>query len=324
MILIEISDDAKHEITTKHFQDIQKNSKKIIEHLEALKKYDALYNYLVDIRVENDESIKGLRIENLKPLICANSKKQLIDQIIVMENLLKGIVFSQKANINDIRRDILVVFEKVYTNFSNRKWAYDFLRILNNDVCPYCNRTFTMFINNKQKPEFDHYFPKNMYPYLTISIFNLIPICSNCNRGKSSNHVSIDKQNILYPYEEEFANDITFTTDFDKIESWTKRDEQFAIKLVGENEDVISAYNNAFKIDELYSLHSDYARDLYKKSIITNEDFIINLYRSFPELFDSVTEVKELVYGVYLDKAGYGKRPLSKMINDLLNEITKK
>lgn len=75
---------------------------------------------------------------------------------------------------------------KPYTNFRNRKWAYGLLEKLDVKVCPYCNRQYTFTVPKvKVSPQFDHYFPISKYPYLQLSLFNLIPSCSTCNLKKS-------------------------------------------------------------------------------------------------------------------------------------------
>lgn len=54
--------------------------------------------------------------------------------------------------------------------------------------CPYCNAetVFAIQIDNAGKPEikksaFDHYFPRNRYPFLGLALYNLIPACTRCN-----------------------------------------------------------------------------------------------------------------------------------------------
>lgn len=55
--------------------------------------------------------------------------------------------------------------------------------------CPYCNsETLYAFewIDDKgnrrlSKSAFDHYFPRARYPYLGLSLYNLIPSCTRCN-----------------------------------------------------------------------------------------------------------------------------------------------
>ena len=72
-------------------------------------------------------------------------------------------------------------------------------------VCPFCNRiyTTTLFRENV-RPAFDHFFPRSEYPYLAVSLFNLIPICDICNKAKSDHAEIYGKKQIIYPYDESF------------------------------------------------------------------------------------------------------------------------
>ena len=64
---------------------------------------------------------------------------------------------------------------------------------LNIRCCPYCNAQFTLYLHKivkKYHPKgiaifhFDHFFNKSDYPYLSMSLYNLIPVCSTCNHTK--------------------------------------------------------------------------------------------------------------------------------------------
>lgn len=65
-------------------------------------------------------------------------------------------------------------------------------RMLNIKVCPYCNHNFTLYIDLLDKTkmkglfQFDHFYDKSDYPYLSMSLYNLIPSCSLCNHQKST------------------------------------------------------------------------------------------------------------------------------------------
>ncbi len=90
--------------------------------------------------------------------------------------------------------------------------AYWLQRQLGVKVCPYCNRmyTTTLFGGYKIRPDFDHFYPKSKYPYLAVSLFNLIPSCSICNRKKGNTAEVFHKKeknekfSIIYPYDESF------------------------------------------------------------------------------------------------------------------------
>lgn len=113
-----------------------------------------------------------------------------------------------------------------YTNSSTpEKTAYWLQQQLHVDVCPFCNRIYTSTLfRGSVRASFDHFYPKSVYPYLAISLFNLIPICDVCNKNKSDNaevllnalvcndydKLEPDEKktsetiSIIYPYDESF------------------------------------------------------------------------------------------------------------------------
>ena len=101
--------------------------------------------------------------------------------------------------------------------------AYWLQRQLDVKICPYCNRIYTTTLYGKKRirPDFDHFYPQSRYPYFAVSLFNLIPSCSICNKAKSdnaeikekiikinkkTNKLFTDKQkkSIIYPYDESY------------------------------------------------------------------------------------------------------------------------
>lgn len=316
MIKIDISKN-RDIIKSKHYKDIVSRSNNLQDVME-LKEYSNLYNHMIS------HSSKGEKFSiNFEKLVCASSKKDLLKQISIFENLIQEDSKGNQKVESNIRELIFKIFSGMYDRFSKREWAYDFLRLIEIEVCPYCNRNFATVVKWKQKPEFDHYFPKgsSKYPYLAISIFNLIPCCSKCNTGKSDSYVDINAQKVMYPYEEEFGDNIVFTTEFDDIDSWFDEKLNYVVKLNGANKTLIDAYNKAFSIDELYSLHCEYAKEIVRNKMMFDDDFMLSIYRSHPKLFSSIDEVREQIYGNYLSIDKSNRRPLSKLTRDILNEI---
>lgn len=88
-------------------------------------------------------------------------------------------------------------------------------------VCPYCNRMYatTLYGKRRTRPDFDHFYPQSRYPYLTVSLFNLIPSCNVCNKAKldyaeikenfkkeskKTKCTYRQKKSIIYPYDESY------------------------------------------------------------------------------------------------------------------------
>lgn len=323
MIKIDIS-NRKDKIMTEHKIDFWNNYSKTKDELSKLSNYKNFYGYFFQ---------KGIIDENrIEKLICADSKDELIRMIYLLEKLIRMDSKEQKVKIIEIKNNIEKVFAKLFDRFSKRVWAYKFLKLIKCNVCPYCNRTYTFTINKggkKSKPELDHYFPKNIYPYLAISIFNIVPACSICNKGKGKYFVRKNKQCICYPYEESFDsrdNKISFTSDLNDILALFSAEKELIIKLdyentTKDNQELINNYNSAFKIDFLYEQHEDYVRELIQKAMIFDENFFESIFNSLPELFKSSKEVSQAIFANYLEPENMGRRPLAKVTQDILDEF---
>jgi len=87
-----------------------------------------------------------------------------------------------------------------YTWFSDQKgsWgAYALVQAYHLRTCPYCQANHINLHVKKAKgvrgasafqmrPPLDHYLPKSVYPYLAVSLSNLVPSCAQCNSGVKS------------------------------------------------------------------------------------------------------------------------------------------
>lgn len=99
-----------------------------------------------------------------------------------------------------------------------RYWsAYLFTYLLDLNVCPYCNSQYIYTYTGKNKngdaggirPELDHCFPKSRHPFLAVSIYNLVPSCSQCNGSiKSDKDVSVET--VVNLYTEDITNKFEF------------------------------------------------------------------------------------------------------------------
>lgn len=67
----------------------------------------------------------------------------------------------------------------------------------------------------------------------------------------------------------------------------------------------------------LYEKHSDYIRNILQAKQIYTEEYLEQLVKNFPSAFDSMDDLKNMVYFNYLDEKDWGKRILAKLTHDL-------
>lgn len=335
MIKINLSPKIVEKIKQKHRLDFFENTK--------TKTFEDIKMHLSELRNNGYINFTNLFInpilgdvyeEKVATLLCMDNKKMFETFVQATEIAIDLDSQSTGKTIDKIKKEILgdtkKGFLKFYTNFSNRTWAFEFLELLKCNVCPYCNRIYTFTVNNKHKckPEFDHFFPKKEYPYLSISIFNLIPSCSFCNKGKSNNCLDADfKHKLIYPYEESFEDEdlqIKFSFESDTINYLYGDFSDVQIKIQSkfeQTEKLIEDYNLNFKINSLYSLHTDYVEEILNKAIIYGDSMIRELLEQYSYMFSTQVEILRMVFGNYVEPKDFSKRPLSKLTHDLLEEL---
>lgn len=206
--------------------------------------------------------------------------------------------------------------------------AYHLATYLGLRSCVYCNRTYTVSqfkigsdgqIKKLIRPQFDHWFPKENYPLLALSFFNLIPSCSICNSSvKGRKEFSLSKY--THPYEDDIINSIVFSYSHNiSIDS-------LKIEVSGINSDPVleKKINNTlndFFIEEMYNSHHPELRDLLDIKRAYSENYLKSLKESFPEAKLADDEIYRIAFGTEINSFNFHKRPFSKFKYDILREL---
>ena len=272
-------------------------------------------------------------ISNINRSVLADDSKKCLDYLSkeVIENLLKADTRVLKEHIayftkhypssieNDSELNTLLreeIFEKEYNNWGGRKkyGAYSFVETLDLKTCSYCNRNYTFVVNEadgKLRPEIDHFYPKSIYPFLAMSFYNLIPSCSICNHTKS-NKV---EENLENPYDIK-ENSYRFTyvpnsIEFSVVEKEKYNFDSFEIELKGNQSNI-----ELFKLEQLYKQHKDIVLELLIKKAYYPQSYIEELGSFF-----SKDEVYRYLFSNYNQDEDLHKRPLSKLVRDISEEL---
>lgn len=192
---------------------------------------------------------------------------------------------------------------------------------LNIKVCPYCNRTYTFTVKKKPKkakrqvrPELDHFFPKSKYAHLTLSFYNLVPSCPQCNHLKGDNEFD------YHPYYGDLNGKKIPRIEVENV----KRDAKGFLVFPDAPKVKIREGNENTKVlglQELYEQHEDYVKEILDKIQAYNKDYYDSLVNSFQGMGKKQEEIDRLVWGSYIEEAAQEKRPLSKMTRDLLKQF---
>lgn len=121
-------------------------------------------------------------------------------------------------------------------------------------VCPYCNRQYITSYNSKEEIEkttadVDHYYPKSLYPYLQMNIYNMIPSCNVCN----SKTKGFKDERHLNPYQDE-TDSLIFEIPLNDVESmYSLNVKKIIVNTQGNPKSIAS--NKIFKLEEIYQAH---------------------------------------------------------------------
>lgn len=174
----------------------------------------------------------------------------------------------------------------------------------------------------------DHYYDKGKYPYLALSFYNLIPSCNICN---SKFKTTIDFKEIphLHPYEDSFNEKAKFSQFFSNVDSENKKfsllsKERISLTLKPLNDKDIATQNtiDTFRLETLYQEHKDIVLELIQKREIYPDSYIDDLFHQYKgTLFKNREDVLRHITGGYIEDKDINKRPLSKLIKDISEEL---
>lgn len=220
--------------------------------------------------------------------------------------------------------------EKFFTYQGKEKTpyrAYELVKSLGVTVCPYCNRNTIYNITNKTKrtSELDHFYPQSKYPFFSISFYNLIPSCKVCNKIKLDN----DDKEYVNPYDERFNfnKNMKFGLHIENS-SFYYSENGFNFrydyhKKISDNEKQRIENNLCdFELKDLYDNHKDIVLELIQKAEIYNESYIDELFNRYEgTLFKNREDLLRLITCGYITDEEINKRPLSKLIKDISEEL---
>jgi hypothetical protein len=284
-------------------------------------------NYYKEIAKSKADKFNGLTFEEyynkhykkfltyeLKEILCGNFEKLIEIKNKIgkkNDNKIKSFLNYDKSKINNSSPLISKLQPKISEFFQKNIEVH---------ICYYCNIDFinTFKKNNETKNAFtlDHVLEKADYPFLALSLYNLVPSCYVCNSKVKDSKIPFDD---FSPTNKNFDFDerVKFKSFISNTNLQIEKEQDFYIKLI-EN------YSNKFdKYIESLNLNNRY--DYHKYKVLE----IIEKRREYPdsrinELADltkkTQEEIKQDLFGIYTSEDLH-QRPLSKLIKDISEEL---
>ena len=206
-------------------------------------------------------------------------------------------------------------------------------------VCPYCNRVFVENIEFKAggpvKGQLDHFYPKDKYPYLAISRYNLVPCCPFCNGSSGKGNKDPRKVKMVNPYSLKDTQGLMFKTNirrkgFLNLETCAGAvDVEVDVKKRPE----MKNNNNVFHLAEIYNHHKDYVAEMwYRYNMMKTpayqqfaKEMMGKKAKRGPWMISmSKADWERVIYGVYTEEKDYHRRPMSKFCMDIVEDFKRK
>ena len=238
-------------------------------------------------------------------------------------------------SVNDTLRDIFN-----YENFASRKGqgkkggGIPLLRTVLKYLryCPYCNADMVYTIkcddNGKSyKSAFDHFYPRSRYPFLGLSLYNLIPSCDRCNSKFKLNKYK-ETLETFHPC----IDDVDSETHFiligltNEMRQGVEDTDALKIRLVprstsANNVEVsLKNYQTLYRINDVYGqLYQDVAVQTLHIGEVINESYREEIKAHFLNVGICADPVK-IILGAPLKRKEINKYHVAKLKLDLLEQ----
>lgn len=255
--------------------------------------------------------------QDFKQLVLApySELKRVYEYIKQNENPMLQECFPMNVN---GKREIKEKYKKYCEKFSkvtqtiagDKKVNVMIVRAAKITVCPYCNRDY---INSRSKvsagAQLDHFYPKSLYPFFALSLYNLVPVCATCNLVKRDN-----KKIFASPFDSSINWDDEIQFKFPDLEATPG-----FVEIHAENR----AKNNIceLKIQEAYQVHEIEIKEIVEKAQAYNTSQLDEFKSVLGDNSLTRAEVKKLIFGDEITPERMKTMPLGRMKRDLEREL---
>ncbi|MDM1377226.1 HNH endonuclease domain-containing protein [Myroides marinus] len=242
---------------------------------------------------------------------------------------------NNKGGLTEFGGVLLDLFNyKSFRKSAKAVWLSDSLNIKS---CVTCNTQYTLKVNHIKNKRLlfhlDHFFPKSVYPYLSLSYYNLIPCCASCNMSKSNKVFQLNEN--IHPYLESFHDIAKFKLDEESLTEYLVDPNRNLDKLsykvelrssyLGSSlyEIKLENYLREFRICEQYEQFKDNVAEMCMKSRYYNIKRRKELRELFKESDIIISDelIGRFIVGNYHDEKDLLKRPLAKFMKDIGEDL---
>lgn len=165
-----------------------------------------------------------------------------------------------------------------YTKFIDKDsgWnAYKLVGSYSLRICPYCHLHHVNYHGQKAgdpkklelRPPLDHFLPKSIYPYLAVSLYNLVPSCHQCNSSIKGDEDPSDT--MPHPFDTSVALDMSFTLKGSLLGIAGVTHEELGLTVTGNS--TWNEFATFFHLQERYQWYAPEVTDMLKRKQFRDE-----------------------------------------------------
>ena len=208
---------------------------------------------------------------------------------------------------------------KYYEKISKKSFLISKNEILKNHIKGFSKDKITIEeLFNYLKSEKIENFDKSTYPYLALSLYNLIPSCYTCN----SKLKKIEEFKNLAPNSKnfDFHQKVKFKLFLDNSckDLHIKNKDDVDIELKEQFSDMYEKYIEVFKLNERYKAHKDIVFEMIKKAELYPESMLKELQGLTGIPFQ---QIKKDIFNLIDENGDLSKKPFSKLVVDISYEL---
>lgn len=186
-------------------------------------------------------------------------------------------------------------------------------------TCYYCNIDFinTFKKNNETKNAFtlDHVLEKADYPFLALSLYNLVPSCYVCNSKVKDSKILFEFSPTNKDFD--FNEKVKFKSFISNTNLQIEEEQDFYIKLIENYSNKYDKYIESLNLNNRYDYHKYKVLEMIQK----RREYPDSRIKELSDLTKKTQEeIKQDLFGIYTSEDLH-KRPLSKLIKDISEEL---
>lgn len=271
--------------------------------------------------------MKGDNLKNLL-LLSASNLPMLINKVEKKFPVLKNDRLTKNSSKSILYQCLYKAFFTL--GYSEKPFpSFKLTQALNLKACPYCNAEDIIVQDLQDKDvhirnsELDHFYSKKYYPYLAISLYNLVPSGNICNGGNCKHEKDTLREGLISPFELHDSEGLQFELElnYKGVLSYDTFTKSCSIRTHVMNTALI---NNAriFLIASRYSQELEHARLIWTlhqecsaegyRNMVAKKSRLLNTTLTFDTWFES--ELK-------ITPSNYSNHKLSKLSMDIWRQL---